>query len=258
MKLNGVYNLDAINFMQNVYEEFGNESINMFLIDLPYTFKGKNRVTANKWDLPVDDIGVFDLATKMLTPDGAIVLTATNPFASYLVMNHLDMFKYEWIWEKDNGSNFVHVKHQPFKVHEQVLVFGKAPTTYNKSKKYMKYNPQFTLGKPYKVTRKGMTENLATGEGYERTSGEYDGKRYPRSVQKINVEKGLHPTQKPVILFEHLINTYTNKNDIVVDCCAGSGTTALACRNTQRQYIVNDLDFKYTEDIKQRMKGVTA
>jgi len=240
--------------MENVYENLGDESINMFLIDLPYTFKGKNRVTANKWDLPIDDMKLFELATKMLTPDGAIALTATNPFASYLVMNHLDMFKYEWIWEKDNGSNFVHVKHQPFKVHEQVLIFGKGPTTYNKSNKYMKYNPQFTLGKPYKVKRKGMTENLASGEGYERTSGEYDGKRYPRSVQKVNVEKGLHPTQKPIILFEHLINTYTDKDDIVVDCCAGSGTTALACRNTGRQYIVNDLDFKYSEHIKLRME----
>jgi len=256
IKLNQIYNLDAITFLEKLHSSFGDESINLFLCDLPYTFKGKNRVTANKWDLPIDEKKLFELATKMLTPSGAIVLTATNPFASYLVINHLDMFKYEWIWEKDNGSNFVHVKHQPFKVHEQILVFGKSATTYTKSGNNMLYNPQFTEGKPYKVKRKGMTENLATSEGYERTSGEYDGKRYPRSVQKFNVEKGLHTTQKPVKLFEMLINTYTNENDVVVDCCVGSGTTAIACENTGRNFIVNDFDLKYVEVTKNRLKGM--
>lgn len=124
IKENSVYNFDAITFLEQVYEEYGNESIDMFLIDFPYTFKGKNRVTANKWDLPVDIHKFFDLAMKMLTKEGCIALTATNPFASYLVNNFLDYFKYEWIWEKDNGSNFTHVKYQPFKVHEQVLIFG--------------------------------------------------------------------------------------------------------------------------------------
>jgi DNA modification methylase len=254
IKLNTVHNLDGITFMEQLYEDYGDESINMFLIDFPYTFKGKNRVTANKWDLPIDTNRFFELALKMLTDDGCIALTATNPFASYLVMNHLDYFKYEWIWEKDNGSNFVHVKHQPFKVHEQVLIFGKAPTTYNKKGRYMKYNPQFTEGKPYTVKRKGMTDNLATGKGYERTSGKYEGKRYPRSVQKFNVERGLHTTQKPTKLFEYLINTYTDENDIVVDCCAGSGTTAVAAKTTGRNYIVNDIEYKYYELMLNRLE----
>lgn len=254
IELNSVHNLDAITFLEQVYEDYGDESINMFLVDFPYTFKRKNRVTANKWDLPVDTERFFELAIPMLTDDGCIALTATNPFASYLVEKHSEWFKYEWIWEKDNGSNFMHVKHQPFKVHEQVLIFGKAPTTYNKKGRYMKYNPQFTEGKPYSVKRKGMTENLATGKGYERTSGKYEGKRYPRSVQKFNMEKGLHPTQKPVSLFEYLIRTYTDENDIVVDCCAGSGTTAVACINTKRNYIVNDLEFKYIDVIEKRIE----
>lgn len=236
-----------------MHEEYGNSSINMFLIDFPYTFKGRNRVTANQWDLPIDIDKFFELAWNMLTDDGAIALTATNPFASYLITNHLDKFKYEWIWEKDNGSNFMHVKHQPFRVHEQVLIFGKNPTTYNKKENYMKYNPQFTDGSPYKVNRSGMTENLATSGGYQRTSGEYGGRRYPRSVQKFNTEKGLHPTQKPVTLFEYLVETYTNIGDIVVDCCAGSGTTAIACINTGRNYMVNDNSIEYCDVIKDRI-----
>ena len=110
-----------------------------------------------------------------------------------------------------------------------------------------------TEGKPYKATRKGMTDNLATSSSYERTSGEYEGVRYPRSVQKFNVEKGLHPTQKPVALFEYLIKIYTNEGDTVVDCCAGSGTTAVACRNCNRNYIVNDLDYEYYKVMTNRL-----
>lgn len=250
---NGVYCYDAIDFMRMAYEELGDESVNMFLVDFPYTFKGKSRVTANKWDLPVDTHEFFDLALKMLTPNGVIALTATNPFASYLISNHLDLFKYEWIWEKDNGSNFMHTKYQPMKVHEQVLIFGTAPTTYTKKGNSMKYNPQMTKGKPYKVSRKGMTSNLAFSKGYKRTSGEYGGERYPRSVQRVNLERGLHPTQKPVELFEYLIRTYTDEDDLVVDCCAGSGTTAIAAINSNRNYIVNDIDHEYEKLINKRI-----
>ena len=118
----------------------------------------------------------------------------------------------------------------------------------------MKYNPQFTNGKPYKVKRSGMTENLATSSGYERTDGEYEGKRYPRSVVKFNLEKGLHPTQKPTKLFEHIIKTYTDEGGRVVDVCCGSGTTAKAAQNTGRIYIVNDNDLKYVETTENRVK----
>lgn len=270
---NKVYNLDAITFLECMYEDYGDESIEMFLVDFPYTFKGKNRVTANKWDLPVDIDRFFELALKMLTPNGVIALTASQPFASYLVYNHLEYFKHEIVWEKDNGSNFVHVKHQPFKVHEKilifghedekdiydyihedVLIFGKAPTTYNKTGNYMTYNPQFTEGKPYKVKRSGMTDNLATSTGYERTDGEYEGRRYPRSVIKFNCQKGLHPTQKPVDMYRNIIKTYTDKGNTVVDICGGSGTTAEACVLEDRNFIINDNSFKYFNVINNRIK----
>ena len=250
---NRVYNYDAIDFLNVLYEDYGDESIDMFLCDFPYTFKGKNRVTANKWDLPIDDKVFFEFAMKMLTPEGCIALTASQPFTSYLVMNHLDYFKYEWIWEKDNGSNFVHVKHQPFKVHESVLIFGKLPTTYNKSEKYMRYNPRFTYGKPYTMKRNGSdVENLAGFAGRTDTVNK-DGRRYPRSVQKVNLERGLHPTQKPVKLFDFLIKTYTDVGGRVVDICCGSGTTAKAAQNIDRIYIVNDNQLKYVEITEKRI-----
>lgn len=253
IKENSINNLDAITFLHKVYEDFGDESIAMFLCDFPYTFKGKNRVTANSWDLPIDDVKFFEIALKLIKPDGCIALTASQPFTSYLVMNHLDCFKYEWIWEKDNGSNFIHVKHQPFKVHESVLIFGKAPTTYNKAEKYMKYNPQFTFDKPYTMKRDGSNVlNLSGFNGRTDTINE-DGRRYPRSIQKVNVERGLHPTQKPVKLFEYLIKTYTEEGDRVIDVCCGSGTTAIAAINTNRKYIVNDLESKYVEVTKKRI-----
>lgn len=267
IQINKVYNQDAITLLEQIYEDYGDESIDMFLIDFPYTFKGKNRVTANQWDLPINIEAFFELASKCLTKEGCIALTATQPFASYLVMKSIEMnsnkkykdinlvnFKYDWIWEKDNGSNFVHTKHQPMKVHESILIFGKSPTTYNKKAEYMMYNPQYTEGKPYSVKRSGMTTNLATKEGYERTDGKYDGKRCPRTVQKFNLERGLHPTQKPTSLFDFLIKTYTNKNGIVVDLCSGSGTTAISCINTNRNYIVNDLELKYVDIMNERIK----
>jgi len=253
-----VHCFDAIDFMRMTYEEFGDNSINLFLVDFPYTFKGKNRVTANKWDLPIDDKEFFKIATKMLTDDGCIALTATNPFASYLINNHLNMFKYEWIWEKDNGSNFVHTKYQPFKVHEQVLIFGKGATTYSKKGNNMKYNPQFTYSKPYDIKRDGSkVDNLAGFSGRTDTNNK-DGRRYPRSVQKVNLERGLHPTQKPTRLFEYLINTYTDENEIVVDCCAGSGTTAIASMNTNRKYIINDNNYEYEKVIINRIAKHTT
>jgi site-specific DNA-methyltransferase (adenine-specific) len=117
----------------------------------------------------------------------------------------------------------------------------------------MKYNPQFTDGKPYKMKRSGMTDNLASSSGYERTDGEYDGKRYPRSIIKFNTEKGLHPTQKPTKLFEYMISTYTDVGDRVVDICCGSGTTAKAAQNLNRIYIVNDNNLKYVNITEKRL-----
>lgn len=255
MNINEIYNIDGIELMKQMIEELGNESIDMFLCDFPYTYKGKQRVTANKWDTPIDIDMFFELSKKLLKPNGVIALTATNPFSSYLVNKGIDMYKYEWIWEKDNGSNFVHVKHQPFRVHENILIFGKSPTTYNKNNNYMYYDPQFTYDKPY--TMKRDMSNVTNLEGFKgRTDTDNkDGKRYPRSVQKFNLERGLHPTQKPASLFSYLIKTHCPENGLVVDICCGSGTTGVACINTNRKFIINDKDEKYYNVSKERIEN---
>jgi site-specific DNA-methyltransferase (adenine-specific) len=146
------------------------------------------------------------------------------------------------------------VKHQPFKVHEQVLVFGLSPTTFNKSSRYMKYNPQFTYATPYVMKRdRSDVTNLAGFCGRTDTENT-DGKRYPRSVQKFNLERGLHPTQKPVALCEYLIKTYTNEGDTVLDNCMGSGTTGVAALNTNRNFIGIELNEKYFDIAKKRIE----
>lgn len=266
---NSVHNLDGIHLLEQIYEEYGSNSVDMILCDLPYTYKGKQRVTANHWDTPIDLKKFFELSSNLLTQTGVVALTATNPFSAKLISTIWDMqddetykdidlvqYKYEWIWEKDNGSNFVHVKHQPFRVHEQVLIFGKAPTTYNKKDEYMQYIPQFTYDKPYTMKRDmSNVDNLEGFKGRTDTDNK-EGKRYPRSVQKFNLERGLHPTQKPTKLFEYLIKTHCPKNGIVVDICCGSGTTAISAINTGRKYIVNDFDEKYYNVTKERINNI--
>lgn len=247
--LNKITQGDCLEVMKSIPAGF----VDMILCDLPYTFKGKHRVTGNKWDLPVDLDRLWEHYRRLIKPEGAIVLTATNPFASYLVMSNMEMFKYEWVWEKDNGSNFVHVKYQPFRVHEQILVFGKWPTTYNQSGRYMKYNPQFTQGTPYVVKRDGSDVTNLVGFGGRTDTDNSEGKRYPRTVQKFNTETGLHPTQKPVALFEYLIKTYSDKGDVVLDNCMGSGTTAIACLNTERNFIGIELEKEYVEIARRRV-----
>ncbi len=253
LEINKIYNEDCLEGMKKIEDK----SIDMILCDLPYTFKGKKRVTANKWDLAINDDLLWENYLRVIKDVGAIVLTATNPFASYLISRHIDYYKYDWVWEKDNGSNFVHVKTQPFKVHELVLVFGKSATTFNKNGINMKYNPQFTYSKPYKMVRDmSDVENLAGFKGRTNTQNE-DGKRYPRSVQKFNLERGFHPTQKPVPLFEYLIKTYTNESELVLDNCMGSGTTAIACLNTNRNYIGFELDEGYYNIANKRIENHT-
>jgi DNA modification methylase len=251
LNLNKIYLGDCLEVMKDIEDG----SVNMILCDLPYAFKGKNRVTANLWDLPIDNDLLWSHYLRIIKEDGAIVLTATNPFASYLIMKNLKYFKYEWVWEKDNGSNFVHTKYQPMRVHELVLVFGKSPTTYNKSNKNMKYNAQFTQGKPYFVKRDMSNMNNLDGFKGRTDTHNKEGKRQPRTVQKINVERGLHPSQKPVTLMEYLIKTYTNENEIVLDNCCGSGSTLVACINTNRQFIGIEKDEKYYEIAKDRIKN---
>lgn len=213
------------------------KSVDMILADLPYA------VSKNHWDLIIDPAEMWEQYNRIIKDDGAIVLTATQPFTSLLVASNLKMFKYEWIWSKTIGSGQLNAKKQPLRTHESVLVFYKKPPV---------YNAQMREGKPYHAKRKAT----ALGPGYNKqtpSETKNDGTRLPKSVLDVPNPriKGGHPTQKPVALFEYLIKTYTNEGDTVLDNVIGSGTTAVAALNTKRHYIGMDNDpvfFKMATD----------
>ena len=162
-----------------------------------------------------------------------------------------DLYKYEWVWEKDNGTNAPNVNLQPFRVHEYIFIFGKGRVT-NGNRTPMKYYPQKTKGKPYKQKSGRMSENWKGGLNNIITDNK-DGLRHPKTIQKFNRDRGYHPTQKPVALLEYLIKTYTNEGETVLDNCMGSGSTGVACINTNRNFIGYELDEKYFEIARKRL-----
>ena len=165
-----------------------------------------------------------------------------------------DLYKYDWVWEKENGTNAPNVNYQPFRVHEFIFIFGKGRVT-NGTRIPMKYNPQKTEGKPYKQKSGRISENWKGGLNNIITDNK-DGSRHPKTIQKFNRDRGYHPTQKPVALLEYLIKTYTNENDLVLDNCMGSGSTGVACINTNRNFIGIELDEKYFKIAKERINNI--
>jgi site-specific DNA-methyltransferase (adenine-specific) len=223
--------------------EIEDNSIDMILCDLPYG------TTACKWDTIIPFKPLW-LEYERIIKGGAIVLTASQPFTSQLVMSNPKLFRYELIWEKTMATNFFMAKKMPQKKHENILIFyDKLPT----------YNPQMVEGKPYKMkggTKRyvGVHKNKVT----IKTPIQNDGFRYPSSVQKISNADyhAEHPTQKPVKLFEYLIKTYTNPGDVILDNCAGSGTTGVAAEITGRNSILIEKEPEYCEIIKKRLSEI--
>ena len=217
-------------------------SVDMILTDLPYG------TTQNTWDfiIPIDDM--WKHFWNVLKETGVIALTSSQPFTSKLVISQIDNFKHEWIWEKDGGSNFANTVREPMKEHESVLIFSKGKWTYNKQ---MEERIGSRKGKITKSVFNTKSENYQKFDG--RGTVVIPKLRVPRSIQRFTRERGLHPTQKPIKLFEYLIKTYTNKNDLVLDCCAGSGTTGVACNNIDRRYILIEKEHKYCDIIKERL-----
>lgn len=170
----------------------------------------------------------------------------SEPFSTKLRSSNLDMYKYDWIWEKPQGANFMLVKHQPYKVHEIISVF---------SKKRHIYLPQMTEGKPY-VSGKGTSGDITSN--VIKTQTKNNGTRYPRSIQQFSINKreSFHPTQKPVELLEYLIKTYTDGGQLVLDNTMGSGSTCVACINTNRDYIGIEMDESYFNIAKDRIDKV--
>ena len=229
------------------------KSIDMILCDLPY---GE---TGNVWDFKIQPKRLWGQYERVIKDDGAIVLTATFKFGVQLYMQAPHLYKYDWVWEKDNGTNIVSANHQPIRIHEQIFVFGKNAVTYTPRNQYMKYNPQKTLGKPYSCASGKQSKNWKGGniEGF--ITNNSSGLRHPTTIQKFKRDSPkLHPTQKPVALFEYLIKTYTNEGEVVLDNCMGSGTTAIACINTNRKYIGFETDKGYFDIANERVNAAKS
>jgi site-specific DNA-methyltransferase (adenine-specific) len=239
---------DCLELMKDI----PNGRIDMILCDLPYG------TTACKWDTIIPFDKLWEQYERIIKPNGAIVLTSSQPFTSALVMSNPKLFKYEWIWQKAVGSNFAALKYQPMKEHENILVFGKGTTIYNPIKEERK-------GSGKQRQKAGYANSKATAKTGQFIGGimdatkrtnDYDELRYPSSIQYFNnrdKDRGMHPTQKPTELFEYLIKTYTNEGELILDNCAGSGTTAIACLNTKRQFIVMEKEQKYCDIILKRV-----
>lgn len=217
----------------DVMKGMPDKSVDMILCDLPYG------TTACKWDVVIPFDKLWEQYNRIIKDNGAIVLFGQEPFSSLLRISNIKNYKYDWVWEKQKASNFMGMKHQPAKYHELISVFNKHnyyPIMWeseNKDKRKIVNNP--------KTNKDCHLGNII------RIRNEDNGLRYPKSIIKINksINKNIHPTQKPVKLCEYLIKTYTNENEIVLDNCIGSGTTAIAAIRAGRQFIGIEKDPEY-------------
>ena len=236
IELNSIYNEDCLEGMKRIPDG----SVDMILCDLPYG------TTRNKWDTVIPLEPLWEQYNRVIKERGAILLTAQTPFDKVLGVSNLENLKYEWIWDKKLATGHLNAKRMPLKRHENILVFYKKTPV---------YNPQFTKGEPYD---KGfaLRESENWGKQVAVSGKNSSGKRYPTSLivkSNANQRGKLHPTQKPVSLFEYLIKTYTNKGETVLDNCMGSGTTAIACLNTNRNFIGFELDKEYFDIANERI-----
>jgi len=220
-------------------------SIDMILADLPYG------TTACKWDTIIPFEPLWKQYKRIIKDNGAIVLTASQPFTSALVMSNPDWFKYEWIWEKSHPTGFASSKYNPLKYHESVLIFCEGKTV---------YNPQMTKGKPNHSMGKIVNGGQIKSESQVNITAiqsQQSENKFPKSVQKFSNPrfKGMHPTQKPVALFEYLIKTYTNENDLVLDNTMGVGTTCLGAKELNRKFIGIEKEVKYYDLAVARVFG---
>ena len=244
-----------------VMATLSDKSIDMILCDLPYG------TTHCKWDIIIPFEPLWKQYRRIVKNNGAILLCGNEPFSSMLRMSNLKEFRYDWYWQKDKGANFLFGNKQPLKVIEIISCFYASQPTYNPqkeinpkglSKRHLSPNPskitkhvKEIMGNSWKETVMNETQNYH-GKNYE------PDKLLPKQLIYFAKEQRgkLHPTQKPVALFEYFIKTYTNKNDIVLDCCCGSGTTGIAAKQTDRRYLLVDSDEKYCKIARERIEGI--
>lgn len=224
-------------------KEIPDKSIDMILCDLPYG------TTACKWDSVIPFEPLWGGYLRVIKDNGAIVLFGSEPFSTELRHSNLKMYKYDWVWNKKKAGNIFLAKYQPMKIHENIMVFGKGKVNY------------FPIMIPREKIKK--SKNYGTGETMGGNRVKEDKvytytKKNPISILEFSnaVQKGkVHPTQKPVALLEYLIKTYTNEGETVLDNCMGSGSTGIACINTNRNFIGYELDEHYFQIAKERIEN---
>ena len=228
----------------DIMKQIPNQSIDAIISDPPYG------TTACKWDSVIPFNLMWEQLNRIIKPNGAIVLFGSEPFSSALRMSNIKNYRYDLIWNKIRAAGFLNANRMPLKQHENIsLFYGKLPT----------YNPIKYLDKPYDKTKyngKDMKENVLGS--YTSKSNKNNGERFPKSIlefsQNWSRQQQIHPTQKPVLLLEYLIKTYTNENEIVLDFTMGSGSTGVACINTNRNFIGIEMDDNYFDIATKRIK----
>lgn len=253
MKINEIYLGDCLELMPKHVED---ESIDMIFCDLPYG------TTNCKWDSIVPLNELWKEYKRVIKDNGAIVLFGSEPFSSALRMSNIKNYKYDWVWDKVVASGHLNANKMPMKRHEMLSVFYKKPPTYNKQMKKRHPNSH-SAGRVENYTKsRGFVEGNLFGDVNDRKENVKD-KVYkcPDSIIEFSKgngrqkEKVNHPTQKPLSLIEYMIKTYTNEGDLILDNCAGSGTTGLGAKNLKRNYIMMEQDLKYYEIACKRVQG---
>ena len=238
-------------------EDIPDKSIDMILCDLPYGFS----LNECDWDVIIPMSAMWDSYTRIIKDGGAIVLFGQEPFSSELRMSNKTWYKYDWIWEKRRPTNFAHAKNCPLKIHELISVFScgsiNHATINGRSTNRMYYYPQGTI--PCNMTIKNTTTKPCFGlRESHKSEHTITTTNYPKSILQFNsdnVDASLHPTQKPVKLLEYLIKTYTLENEVVLDNCMGSGSTSIACLNTNRRFIGIEKDETFFNVAKERLES---
>ena len=236
-------------------KEISDGSVDMVLTDPPYG------TTACKWDSVIDLEAMWAELKRTIKSNGAIVMTASQPFTSALVMSNPDMFKYCWVWQKTRATGHVHAKNKPMKDHEDVCIFSKGTTVHKtQSKNRMTYNPQGVVDvdrQSYRPSRgKKGSDVVGSLRPSHKQTVQQTGTNYPKTVLKIPSEHNVgafHPTQKPVALMEYMILTYTHEGETVLDFTMGSGTTGVAAQRLGRNFIGIELDKEYFDIANERI-----
>tara|TARA_R100001510_G_C7612034_1_gene175258 strand:- start:66 stop:926 length:861 start_codon:yes stop_codon:yes gene_type:complete len=266
-----LYQGDCLEEMNKIADE----SVDLILCDLPYGTtdrkgveeKGNNRLL--KWDTVIPLDLLWEQYRRVLKPLGTVALTADQPFTSMLILSNLDWFKYEWIWKKQKTTGFLLANYRPMKETEDVVIFSPGgAAAASRNGKNMTYNPQGLIEK--KVKKKNSAKRLGKflhnpehmGENNKllhETEYEQKWTNYPSEIIEFGLDRNvIHPTQKPVALMEYLIKTYSNEGETVLDNCMGSGTTGVACKKTNRNFIGIEKETEYFTQAKERIESVTV